>query len=129
MNIKEKIQELCKRKNISANKLEKDLGLGSGYISKLGKSRPNTKYLQMIADYLDTTTSYLLDEKYEMDYKLSAVDKKIIEEMDSEFKLKLLLYATLLSDVQKKSIEEMIDNYLNGTNNIHYEEHKKLKEE
>ena len=35
MDLKERIQELCKRKNISMNQLEQELGFGKGYISKL----------------------------------------------------------------------------------------------
>ena len=53
MDLKERIQELCKRKNISMNQLEQELGFGKGYISKLGKSTPNATKIQQIAQYLE----------------------------------------------------------------------------
>jgi transcriptional regulator with XRE-family HTH domain len=63
MDLKERIQELCKRKNISMNQLEQELGFGKGYISKLGKSTPNATKIQQIAQYLDVTVDYLMRGK------------------------------------------------------------------
>lgn len=63
MDLKERIQELCKSKNISMNQLEQELGFGKGYISKLGKSTPNTAKIQQIAHYLGVTVDYLMTGK------------------------------------------------------------------
>lgn len=63
MDLKERIQELCKRKNISMNQLEQELGFGKGYISKLGKSTPNATKIQQIARFLDVTVDYLISGK------------------------------------------------------------------
>ena len=51
MDLKERIQELCRQNNISMNKAETDLGFGKGYISKLGKSTPNATKIHKLADY------------------------------------------------------------------------------
>lgn len=60
MDMKERIQKLCKEKGISVNKLEKDLGFGTGYVSKLGKSTPNTAKIKLIADYFVVSVDYLM---------------------------------------------------------------------
>lgn len=60
MGIKERVKNLCKANNISANKLEDILEFGSGYISKLDKSTPNASNIQKIADYFNVTTDYIL---------------------------------------------------------------------
>ena len=67
MNLKERIQTLCKSKNISMNKVENDLGFAKGYISKLGKSTPNISKMQKIADYFNVTVDYLLGNETEVD--------------------------------------------------------------
>lgn len=98
MDIKERIKELCKKNGISMNALEKELGLGIGYISKLGKSTPNAKYLQKIAERFNVTTDYImtgieksLDEKYGDDmthlYALIRNDVKLSKALHKYFSL------------------------------------------
>ena len=60
MSVKDRIKELCKKNKISVNRLEKELGFATGYISKLDKSTPNTKKIQIIADYFDVSLDYLM---------------------------------------------------------------------
>lgn len=60
MNLKERIQDLCKKSNVSMNKVETDLGFGKGYISKLGKSTPNAIKIQKIADYFHVSLEFLM---------------------------------------------------------------------
>lgn len=111
MDIKERIKELCKKNGISMNALEKELGLGIGYISKLGKSTPNAKYLQKIADRFGVTTDYImtgieksLDEKYGDDMThLYALIRN-----DAELSKALHKYFTLTKD-KKKHVLELID--------------------
>ena len=63
MNLKERIQELCKRENISMNQLEEELEFGKGYISKLGKSTPNTAKIQKIANRFSVPLEYLMGKE------------------------------------------------------------------
>lgn len=60
MDLKERIQELCKKKKVSMNKVETDLGFGKGYISKLGKSTPNIAKIRQIADYFQVSVNDLI---------------------------------------------------------------------
>lgn len=60
MNLKERVKELCKRHGKSMNQVEKDLGFGTGYISKLDKSVPNTTKIRQLAEYFNVTVDYLM---------------------------------------------------------------------
>lgn len=60
MTLKERIQELGKIEKISMNQLEMELGFGSGYISKLNASKPNTDKIEKIANKLNVTVDFLL---------------------------------------------------------------------
>lgn len=63
----ENINQICKRKGITVNKLSKDLNLSSGYISEMkNKDRtPSIKKVQEIADYLEVSIDYLIGRKEE----------------------------------------------------------------
>ena len=60
MDLKKRVQELCKSKNITSQQLELDLGFGKGYVSKLNSSVPNVSKIQQIADYLSVPLDFLL---------------------------------------------------------------------
>lgn len=60
MNIKERIQFLCKKNGVTSKSLEEYLGFGRGYISKIDKTAPNLSKLKPIADYFGVTVDYLL---------------------------------------------------------------------
>ena len=66
MDMKERVQELCKKNSISVSELEKTLGFGNGYISKLGQSTPNTSKVKLIADYFNVSIDYIItgEEKH-----------------------------------------------------------------
>lgn len=59
MAILERIQLLCKEKNINPSRLEEELGFGNGTIYKWDKSSPNTDKLAKVADYFDVSLDYL----------------------------------------------------------------------
>lgn len=61
MMIYDAIKKLSEEKNISIYRLEKDLGLANGAISKWNKQIPNAVRLQRVANYLGVTSSYILD--------------------------------------------------------------------
>lgn len=63
MNVKERIQFLCKKNGITSKSLEEHLGFGKGYISKIDKSAPNLSKIKPIADYFGVTVDYLVTGK------------------------------------------------------------------
>lgn len=86
MSFLEKIKKLCEENNISQRKVESDLELSNGSISKWSKSSPSGDVVQKLADYFGISTDYLLgnsefrneeemfahwDEKHNPDGKLA----------------------------------------------------------
>ena len=104
MNTKERIKRLCKERKISVNKLETDLGFGTGYVSKLDKSTPNTKKIQAISDYFNVSVDYLIKgeeadsiiETAQIDIALTNMQKRVKE------------YALKLSALPKEKQEQIM---------------------
>lgn len=109
MTLKERIKELCKDSGISMNKLEDECGFAKGYISKLGKSTPNSGKLQIIADYFGVSLDFLMTGE-EMSIKFSEDNAELISKIrkDTELSKALLKYFEL-SDVQKEYIVNSIN--------------------
>ena len=79
--MKERVKALCKKKGVSMNTAEKEIGLAKGYISKLGKSNPNMTTLQKMADYFGVSVEYLMtgtDDGAKEQPQLSARDERDI---------------------------------------------------
>ena len=85
MTIKDRIKDLCIKNGITVNKLETTLGFGTGYISKLDKSTPNTKKIKSIADFFNVSVDYIMtgkdnrfsEEMAEKDIKLSFMSERL----------------------------------------------------
>lgn len=58
-NIKERIRQLCRESGITAQQLEKLMGFGNGYISKVG-AEPSIAKMKKIADYFAVPLEWLL---------------------------------------------------------------------
>lgn len=92
MDLKERIQALCKSAGKSMNQVESDLGFGKGYISKLGKSTPNATKIKLISDYFDVSVDYLMNGKASAESELSTRNerdiqkalKETLEQLDSQ---------------------------------------------
>lgn len=56
----EKIIELCDEKDISQRRLQEEVGMSTGTISKWKKQAPRTATLQKVADYFNVDVNYLL---------------------------------------------------------------------
>ena len=60
--IYDKIKEIASEKGISIYRIEKDLDLGNGNISKWNTSSPSATTLNSIANYLNVRLEQLLEE-------------------------------------------------------------------
>ena len=76
--MKERIKELCKLKGVSMNTAESEMCLAKGYLSKLGKSNPNAKTLQKMADYFGVSVKFILTGEQE------SMDKEAILSLKDE---------------------------------------------
>ena len=54
------VKKVAYKNGKSIYRVEKDLGMTNGYISKWNKSMPGADKLQLVADYLGVTTQYIL---------------------------------------------------------------------
>lgn len=54
------ITDICKSKNISIAKMERDLGFARGYIAKWGEIEPGYIKVKRVADYLNVKVDKLL---------------------------------------------------------------------
>lgn len=62
MGVKEKIKQLVRERGMSVREFEQLMGFGNGYVSKLDKSSPSSKYINRIANFFDIPVDYLLDD-------------------------------------------------------------------
>lgn len=60
--IYDKIKELALKKGVSIQKIETDLELSNGIISKWNKAKPTVNNLAKVAEYLGVTIDALLKE-------------------------------------------------------------------
>ena len=103
-------QKLLDEKGLKNADVARATGVSNMTLSdwKRGKSEPKTKNMQKIADFLETTLSYLVTgeesnpifEQANTDYDLSNIDSKL---KDYVFKL------SKLSDKEQESIMNLID--------------------
>lgn len=108
MTLRDRVKALCKRHDISLNKLEIECGFAKGYLSKLDKSTPNMAYLQKIANYFGVTTDFLLTgEENEISLPEQAElwiairhDKELFSALEKYMKL---------SEEKKKHVLDTID--------------------
>lgn len=107
MEIKERIKQLCKENSISVNKLETTLGFGTGYVSKLDKSTPNTKKIKAIADHFNVSVDYLMTGKTNILFETAKQDAAL-SNMDDRLKAYALKLADLPED-KKELVLKMID--------------------
>jgi transcriptional regulator, XRE family len=60
--ILKKIEDLCRKNNISIAKLEKECGIGNATIRGWDTSSPKVENLKKVADYFGKDVSYFLKE-------------------------------------------------------------------
>ena len=59
MTLLSRVRELCKERKISQRRLERELGLGNGSVSKWDRSSPNSHTVAKLADFLEVSIDWL----------------------------------------------------------------------
>ena len=109
MDMKQRIKDLCQKHGISMNALEKKLGLGIGYISKLGKTVPSTKKIQLIADYFQVSVDYIMTGK-EKESAFTPESAHIVAKLRNDVELvKALEKYFAMPDDKKKHVVDTIN--------------------
>lgn len=101
MSFYERLTKLMKDRNISQAKLEKEIGISNGSVSKWRNSIPTPKTLKKLADFFGVDSDYLLtgEEKAHTD----SIAAEYIDVMD--------MYARL-SDEEKEQVVNMMKLFL-----------------
>lgn len=106
MSIKERVKGLCKEKGISLNKLEQEIDVASGYLSKL--DNPGIKIVIHIAEYFGVDVGYLLSDEQNSPIVETAKKDVLLTEMSNRIKEYALKLAELPKDKQDQ-IMSLID--------------------
>ena len=59
----ENITRLCKEKNVSIARLERETGISNGTIARWGTSSPTVENVRKVAEYFGTTVDALISDK------------------------------------------------------------------
>lgn len=65
MKIYSVVKKIANNKNVSIYRIERDLSLTEGSLSHWDNSIPGADKLQMVADYLGVTSSFILNKSKE----------------------------------------------------------------
>lgn len=109
MNTVERIKQTCKEKKIPIYKLERDLGYSNGYIGGLKKGSVPDDRLRAIADYLGTTTDYLIYGKkieYSRDAVMRMAGISLSKIASNSIKMELV---GMLKDFPDEEMQNLID--------------------
>ena len=81
----ERVAELCKEKGISQRKLQEEMGMSTGALSKWKTSMPNADLLQRVANYFNVTVDYLTGRtKYRnKEHMLQSFDENFKPDMNN----------------------------------------------
>lgn len=105
MGLKERVQELCKRKGVTSQQAEIDLEFAKGSISKLNANLPTSKKLQKMAEYFNVTVDYIVNgeqSEENNDYYLNDETAKFAQEV---FEKDRVLFDVYRSDSKEKLVE------------------------
>lgn len=80
MSLVEKIKHLCEERKVSVAELERNTGISNGQIRKWDDSTPGVDKLNLIADYFNVSTDFLLGRTDKRNYyELTEKDEKNIQ--------------------------------------------------
>lgn len=93
MGLKDRIKELCVKKNMTFASLEKALGFGNAYIAQMNPDTVPHSRLEKIANYFGVTVDYLVNGEPQSGYYLNPETAKVAQEMFENKELRVLFDA------------------------------------
>lgn len=105
----EKIKDVCRRKGITISALEKDLGFGKGYLSKVDRHKPSADRVKLIADYLGVSVGEIYGDADNV-YYMDEATRETAEEIHQRPGMRALFSAAReLSDDKLQAVAAMIE--------------------
>lgn len=117
MTLNERIVNLCEKKGISQSKLEKDLDIAKGSVTKWKTQEPRHSTIEKVANYFGVSVEYIMtgeDSNPETPYYINDDAREMAQFMFENPEYKVLFDAS--RKVKKEDIEfvkEMIDRMSN----------------
>ena len=93
MTLNERIVDLCEKNNISQSKLEKDLGIAKGSVTKWKTQEPRHSTIERVANYFGVSVEYIMTGKEKEGgetYYLNDETREIAQEIFENSDLKSL---------------------------------------
>lgn len=120
MTFIDRLELLCKEKNISKRKLEREAGLGTASTTKWKKEGtvPNQTSLEKLSGYFGVTVSYLIGEsdfRTEEEAVIDGWNKRFVtDELKDEVKriehgVRIPVVGTVIAGIPVEAIEDIID--------------------
>lgn len=97
-----RIKELCKGREISLSRLERECGFSNSYLTNLRAGKMPADRLQKVADYFGVSTKFLLTGEEDEEY-YSPEAKEIMQDIHDREDLRALFH------VAKKSSPEYVE--------------------
>lgn len=113
MTLLDRVKELCKKKNISQGKMEKEIGISNGASSKWKTSSPSMEVLQKLSEYFSVTVDYLMTGENSNESKLTKRDERDIEKIIEATRQQLISQEGLMFDGEPAS-PEAIDSIISA---------------
>lgn len=105
MEFYERLNKLIQENGLSQGRLEKEIGISNGSVSKWKTSVPSTKTLKKLAEFFNVSDDWLLNGKEsECTIEMAGIDAKLIF-MSKEVKE----YALKLNNLPKEKQKTIID--------------------
>ena len=108
MNFYERLNNLIQQKGISQGKLEKELGLGNGAVSKWANRLPKGETIILLAKYFNVPYEYLLDDEKNSLIIEAGKEEAQLTKMSSRIK-EYALKLSELPEEKQKIVCELID--------------------
>lgn len=105
MDIVDRIRQLANQKEVSLTKIEKALGFGNGTIGKWVKQSPSCEKIKLVANYLNTSTDYLIRGSNNYVNQLNKDEKELLnyyKELDERDKGSILGKAEGLAEAARR---------------------------
>lgn len=106
------IKELAKSRGITLGNLEEKLGLSRNSIYTIKTKKPSAERLQLIADYFNVSTDYLLGRTDNPNIATNDSTKSADIEVESLADNVMMFGGRELTDEKKKIIQSIIEGYL-----------------
>ena len=114
MTLNERIVELCKKNKISQSKLERDIGIYGGSITKWKYAEPRLSTLEKVADYFGVTVKYLKNGEQKQGYYFNEETAKLAQEMFEDE------YMRSLFDMKRNMPPERFKAHIEFMKNIYH---------